>query len=168
MGLDKNILLAVDESEETTRVVQYVADVIGNRKDFRIRLFHVLPPLPAALLEFGSSENAERERSLDRKTEAQRDEWLGAAEEATQPVFEKAKDILETAGVPTECLETQFGISVNQGDVMTDILEEARENDFGTIVVGRQSFSPLKELFEHHLADELVRHGDGLTIWVVE
>ena len=40
--------------------------------------------------------------------------------------------------------------------------------EFGTIVAGRQSFSVLRELFEHHLADELVRHGQGLTIWVVE
>ena len=168
MGLDNNILLTVDESEETTRVVQYVADMIGSRKDFRIRLFHVLPPLPPKLLEFGGSENPKRERSLDRKIEDQRDEWLNAAQEATQPVFDKAKNILEAAGVPSECLETQFGICVSQGDVMTDILEEARENEFGTIVVGRHSFSALRELFEHHLADELVRHGHGLTIWVVE
>jgi nucleotide-binding universal stress UspA family protein len=168
MGLDKKILLTVDESEETMRVVQYVADVIGSRNDFRIRLFHVLPPLPPNLLEFGGAENPKRERSLDRKIEDQRDEWLSAAQEATQPVFDKAKNILEAAGVPPGCLETQFGISVNQGDVMVDILEEAREDDFGTIVAGRHSFSALKELFEHHLADELVRHGHGLTIWVVE
>lgn len=83
-------------------------------------------------------------------------------------VFDQAKRILEEAGVPPESLETQFGISVSQGDVVTDLLDEARENDFGTIVAGRRSFSALRELFEHHLADELVRHGQGLTIWVVE
>ena len=69
-----------------------------------------------------------------------RDEWLEAAQAATQPVFDKAKAILETAGVPSESLETRFGISVSQGDVVTDLLEEARENDFGTIVAGRRSF----------------------------
>lgn len=168
MGLDKNILVSVDDSEESARVVRYVADIIGGRADFHIRLFHVLPPLPPNLLEFGGAENPKRERSLDRKIEDERDEWLDAAQKATQPVFDKAKSILEAAGVPPESLETQFGISVNQGDVVTDILDEARENDFGTIAVGRQSFSTLRELFEHHAADELVRHGQGLTIWVVE
>lgn len=168
MALDKNILVSVDETEESMRVVRYVADMIGDRSGFRIRLFHVLPPLPPNLLEFGGAENPKRERSLDREIEDERDEWLDAAQKATQPVFDKAKSILEAAGVPPESLETQFGISVSRGEVLNDILDEARENDFGTIVVGRHSFSVLKELFEHHLADELVRHGQGLTIWVVE
>jgi nucleotide-binding universal stress UspA family protein len=168
MALDKNILVSVDDSEESMRVVRYVADVIGGREGFRIRLFHVLPPLPPNLLEFGGAENPKRERSLDRKVEDERDAWLDAAQKATQPVFDSAKSILEGAGVPPESLETQFGISVSQGDVITDILDEARENDFSTIAVGRHSFSGLRELFEHHLADELVRRGQGLTIWVVE
>jgi len=168
MALDKNILVSVDDSDASTRVVRYVADVIGSREGFRIRLFHVLPPLPPSMLEFGGAEDPKRERTLDRNVEDARDEWLEAAQKATQAVFDKAKSILEDAGVPPESLETQFGISVSQGDVVTDILEEARENDFGTIVAGRHSFSKLRELFEHHLADELVRHGQGLTIWVVE
>ena len=168
MGLDKNILVSVDDTDESMRVVQYVADVVGTGEGFRIRLFHVLPPLPPELLEFGGSESPKRERSLDREVEDQRDTWLDAAQKVTQPVFDKAKGILEAAGVVPEALETQYGISVSQGDVVTDLLEEARENDFGTIVAGRQSFSYLRELFEHHLADELVRHGQGLTIWVVE
>lgn len=168
MGLDKNILVSVDDTDESMRVVQYVADVVGRGEGFRIRLFHVLPPLPPELLEFGGSESPKRERSLDREVGDQRDTWLDAAQKATQPVFDKAKGILKAAGVVPEALETQYGISVSQGDVVTDLLEEARENDFGTIVAGRQSFSVLRELFEHHLADELVRHGQGLTIWVVE
>lgn len=168
MAFDKNILVSVDDSEESTRVVRYVADIVGGSRDFRIRLFHVLPPLPPNLLEFGGAENPKRERSLDREVEDERDEWLDAAQKATQPVFDNAKRTLEAAGAPPESLETQFGISVNQGDVVTDILDEARQNGFGTIVAGRQSFSTLRELFEHHLADELVRQGQGLTIWVVE
>lgn len=168
MALDKNILVSVDDSDASTRAVRYVADMIGDREGFRIRLFHVLPPLPPDLLEFGGTENPKVERSLDRSIEAKRDEWLDAAQKATQPVFDRAKSILENAGVPSESLETQFGISVIEGDVVTDILDEARENDFGTIVAGRHSFSALKELFQHHLADELVRHGQGMTLWVVE
>lgn len=168
MAFDKSILVSVDDSDVSTRVVRYVAEMIGGREGFRVRLFHVLPPLPPELLEFGGSESPKRERSLDRKVQDERDGWLDAAQKATRPVFDKAKGILEAAGVPPESLETQFGISVSRGDVVTDILEEARENDFGTIVAGRHSFSALRELFEHHFADELVRHGQGLTIWVVE
>lgn len=37
-----------------------------------------------------------------------------------------------------------------------------------TIVVGRQSFSRLRDLFHYHVANELVRKGQGFSIWVVE
>ena len=67
MGLDKSILVSVDDSDESIRVVQYVADIVGAREGFRIRLFHVLPPLPPELLEFGGAESPQRERSLDRE-----------------------------------------------------------------------------------------------------
>jgi K+-sensing histidine kinase KdpD len=51
---------------------------------------------------------------------------------------------------------------------VTNILEGARANQCGTVVVGRQSFSWLQELFQHHIGEELIRRGQGLAIWVVE
>lgn len=37
-----------------------------------------------------------------------------------------------------------------------------------SIVVGRRSHSWLREVVQHHIADELVRQGASFTIWVVE
>ena len=45
---------------------------------------------------------------------------------------------------------------------------EPQERDYGTVVVGRHSFCGLKRLFQHHVGEELVRTGKGITIWVVK
>jgi hypothetical protein len=38
----------------------------------------------------------------------------------------------------------------------------------GTIVIGRESVSGLKEFFADHAADSLIRKGEGFAFWVVE
>jgi K+-sensing histidine kinase KdpD len=64
--------------------------------------------------------------------------------------------------------ETQLATSLNGEAVATSILEAARANRCGTVVIGRESFPWLKELFQHHMGDELIRRGRGLAIWVIE
>ena len=65
-------------------------------------------------------------------------------------------------------METQLATPLNGEAVVTNILEAARANQCGTVVVGRDSFSWLQELFQHHVGEELVRRGQGFAIWVVE
>ena len=47
------ILLAVDESENSHRVVQYVGSLLGRTPEVAVTLFHVLKPMPRGLLEIG-------------------------------------------------------------------------------------------------------------------
>ena len=47
------ILLAVDESENSHRVVQYVGSLLSRTPDVVVTLFHVLKPMPRGLLEHG-------------------------------------------------------------------------------------------------------------------
>jgi nucleotide-binding universal stress UspA family protein len=162
------ILIAVDDSEASSRAVAYVATLIGGKKGFSVRLFHVLTPLSPELLEFVGSENTDVEERMEAEERAAQARWIKAAEKAAQPVFTQAESILRKAGVPLEAVETQFSTSVSNQDMVADILEEARASQCGTIVVGRESFSKLKELFRHHVGDELLRKGQGFTIWVVE
>ena len=64
--------------------------------------------------------------------------------------------------------ETQLAIPLSGEAVVANILEAARANQCGTVVVGRQSFSWPQELSQHHIGEELLRKGQGLAIWVVE
>ena len=50
---DKRLLVILDGSPISKRAVKYVASWVGRRRGFRLCLAHVLPPLPAGLLEHG-------------------------------------------------------------------------------------------------------------------
>lgn len=168
MNTNRRILVAIDDSEASHQAVTYVARMIGKQEDIQVRLFHVLDPLPPEMLEFPGSENIETEERMDAAEQAAQEQWLETVEKAAQPVFTRAKAVLHAAGVPDRAVETQCCLSITRKDVAADIVEEARASRCGTVVVGRTSFSKLRELFQQHIADELVRRGHGLTIWVVE
>lgn len=168
MDVNKRILVAVEDSEASKRAVTYVAKLIGGRQGFSVRLFHVLAPLSPELLETPGSEDMAEEAKLEKEVQDAQAQWLAVAERAAQPVFAQAKSILSEAGVPSEAIETHISTSITRQEVATDILEAAQAGKCGTIVVGRSSFSRFKELFRHHVADELVRNAQGMTIWVVE
>jgi nucleotide-binding universal stress UspA family protein len=164
MSMYHNLLIAVDDSEATARAVTYVASIVDKQRDFRLQLFHVAPILPE-LLEFGGSENPQVEDSREAELDKSRLDYL---EDLAQAVFTQAQAILDRAGVPASAVKTHFLTTINGEDVIQNLLEAAQTNACDTIVVGRQSHSWLRELVRHHIADELVRKGEGFTIWVVE
>ncbi len=168
MDPSKRILVAVDNSEASSRVVSYVAKMVGRRSGFRVHLVHVLPSFPPALLEFGGAEKPVQEERLEAAEHAARIRWLDRAEKAARPVLARAKWILRKAGMPISAMETQFSTSTSGEEVVADILEAARASRCGTVVVGRESLPGLKGLFRHHVGDELIKRGHGLTVWVVE
>jgi nucleotide-binding universal stress UspA family protein len=168
MNANKYILLAVDDSEATTRAVTYVASIIEGQLGVRLCLLHVFAPLPPKLLEFGGAENPAEEEKREAVQKDARTQWIARAKACAEDIFAKAQSILCTAGVPAHAVETQLATPLNGEAVVTNILEAARANQCGTVVVGRDSFSWLQELFQHHVGEELVRRGQGFAIWVVE
>jgi K+-sensing histidine kinase KdpD len=124
--------------------------------------------MPSGLLEFGGAEAPAMEERLEQDLKAAQAQWVAQAEQATMPMFTHMKAILHKAGVPTRAIATQIATLINGQDVVTEILAAAEAGQYGTIVVGREAFSRLKELFYHHVGDEILRRGQGFTTWVVE
>jgi nucleotide-binding universal stress UspA family protein len=165
MNREKKLLIATDGSDASERAVAYVSQVLEGRTDVRIRLFYVLPHLPPALLEWGGTADPKREQ---RFLDAERERFIKEAEEQVRPRMDRAFSLLVHAGIPESAIETQFFPSVATVDLVEDILEVARNEDFGTVVVGRECWSWIREKFRHHYCDELIRQANGLTVWVVE
>lgn len=168
MNPKARILIAVDDSEVSHRAVDYVAMMIGRRRGFRVYLFHILPSYPPELLEHGGSENPDLEERIEAEMRSKQAEWLEEAERASQLMLDKAKAILHDAGVPTRSIATQFYVPIRGENLVSDILLQAKADDCDTIVVGRETFSGLQRLLQHHVADDLIRRGYNHTIWVVE
>jgi K+-sensing histidine kinase KdpD len=164
----KRLLIAVDDSEASYRAVTYVGCIIGGCEDFRVCLLHALPPLPRELLACGGSSDPQQEEQEEARIKTEQSRWVEAVVHAAEPVFTRAKGILHEAHVSADAVETQITDTVNTQDTVLDILEAARAQQCGTVVVGRESFHGLKALLTSHVGDTLIRQAQGLTVWVVE
>src|SRR5215813_9262149 len=119
----KHILIAVDDSEASYRAVTYVGSIIGGCEGFRVCLLHALPPLPRELLEFGGSEDPRQEERNEACLHTEQARWIEAVAQAAEPVFTRAKQILQEARVPEHAVETQIVDTVNTQDTVLDILD---------------------------------------------
>jgi nucleotide-binding universal stress UspA family protein len=159
------ILLAVDESENSHRAVQYVGSLLRRTQDVTVTLFHVLIPLPRQLLEHGGSEDPSVEGRLDAQLHKDQESWYQKEREVKCPVLIKARDTLEKSGFDSARVVLKFG---HEEDVARSILEEAQSGPYETIVVGRHGTSGIRQIFVGGITDQLLRNAKGLAIWVVD
>ncbi len=159
------VLLAVDESENSHRVVQYVGSLLRRTPDVAVTLFHVLKPMPRELLEHGGSESPAAEAQLSVQLQSGQDAWIRKERESECHVLRKACETLTQSGFDTSHVALKFG---HEDDIARNILEEARSGHHETIVVGRHGTSRIKRIFGGGVTDQLLRDAKGLAIWVVE
>ena len=79
--------------------------------------------------------------------------------------MKKAKEMLLEAGIP----EAQIKTKVVDGsrDAASDILKEARNNDYGTVVLGRRGYSGVKEFFMGSVTRKVLQDCAGMAVWLV-
>jgi nucleotide-binding universal stress UspA family protein len=163
---NKRILLAADGSEASLGALQYLIDTIAGNPAFHVGLVHLR--LPPRMLEWGGSED----QAVEDKVSAERAEAYQKMEEEAlekgRAMLHKMQQSLVEKGIDVNSLVVKFEEPLDPKRVARDILQTASEGDYGTVVVGRHSFTGLKRLFQHHVGEELVRKGQGVTVWVVE
>lgn len=159
------ILLAVDESENSRRVVRYVGSLLRGTSDVAVTLFHVLKPMPRELLEHGGSENPAVEAQLSMQLRDEQEAWIRKEGEAECHILKQACEALNQSGFDTGRVTLKFG---HEDDVANNILDEARIGQHETIVVGRHGTSRVKRVFGGGVTDQLLRDAKGFALWVVE
>ena len=165
---DTRLLIILDGSATSKRAVKYVASLVGRRRGFRLCLVHVLPPLPAQLLEHGGSENPAQEARLEADLQAEQQRWISAAKNTSQKDLDNARVTLRKAGIPAKSIQALFCNPDEGRNAADDILGMARGCKCRTIVVSRRSVSWFHELFSQELPEELLRRGKGFSLWVIE
>lgn len=159
------ILLAVDESENSHRVVRYVGSLLRRTPDVAVTLFHVLKPMPRELLEHGGSENPAAEAQLSAQLHDEQEAWIRKERESECHVLKKACETLTRSGFDTSRVALKFGY---EDDIARNILEEARSGHHETIAVGRHGTSRINRIFGGGVTDQLLRDAKGFAIWLVE
>src|SRR4030042_2908925 len=154
--MSQKILIAMDESEYSMKAVRYVADTV-NPKAVEITLFSVLPEVPGIGLE--------KEPSLIPLFASKMLELKGLTEEKRkimESVTDSARKILEEAGIPGD--KISINIQVKKVGIARDIMFEAQEGKYNTIVVGRRGVSAIKEFMFGSISNKVVSFARNCTV----
>ena len=148
---NKNILIAVDESENAGRAVSYVAQMLGGVIGFRVTILHVV---------------AEPEQDYF-PTSTEREKWLSQHKQKVDVMLEGYRRILINAGFGSN--EVTVRSTIRYCPSMAEcILAERDEPEYSTIVVGRQGLSRSEEFLFGSISSKIVNHARNCTVWVVE
>ena len=149
--LNKNILIAVYDSENSRRAVRYVGYLLGNMEGIHITLLHVIP---------------EPEEDYFPEDE-QKKQWLTKYREKLDAILEEYSQMLVADGFKKDALEKR--LTLRYCPSMAEcILAERDERLYGTIVVGRQGLSRKEEFLFGSISSKIVNHARRCTVWVVE
>jgi nucleotide-binding universal stress UspA family protein len=165
MSTSKRILVAVENSAAALRAVSYVADMVGGKRDFHVGLLHL--ELPPRMLEWGGSEDPKIEDKISSERADAYQQLEEQAIEGGQTLLQRLQGMLAERGIDVAALLVQFEEPLDPKHITHHVLKTAKEQNYATVVVGQRAFSGLKRLFRHHVGEELVRTGEGITTWVV-
>jgi nucleotide-binding universal stress UspA family protein len=149
----KKILIAIDNSENAIRAVDHAGFMLAGT-DCQVTLFHTM----RHLRRFVPMEVLEEAPELEQL-------WKSRAGQEIEPYMKKAREMLLAAGLN----ETQISTRVVDGSrsAANDILEEARSDGYGTIVLGRRGLSGVKEFFMGSVTSKVLQNSAGLAVWIV-
>jgi nucleotide-binding universal stress UspA family protein len=148
---NKNILIAVDESDNSRRAVSYVAQLLGGLGKFKVTLLHVVP-------------KPEEDFFKDAKEEKK---WLQNYSHKIAALLEQYRQTLIRWGFVAS--DVTIRSPVRYCSSMAEcILAERDEVDYDTIVVGRQGLSQNEDFVFGSISSKLVTHARKCTVWVVE
>ncbi|UCF93930.1 MAG: universal stress protein [Desulfobacterales bacterium] len=151
LTFNKNILIAVDESENARRAVTYVAQLIEGMAGFRVTLLHVIPDPEEDYFP----------------TSAEKDKWLRQYTQKTESLLENYRQMLLRAGFAQDAVRVRTTLRYCPS-MAECILAEREETEYSTIVVGRQGRSRSEEFLFGSISSKIVNHARNCTVWVVE
>ncbi|MFH2218944.1 MAG: universal stress protein [Pseudomonadota bacterium] len=145
---DEKVLVSVDGSENANRAVDFVASALGG-SNYKITLLHVIRgDLEAELPHlFVSGESV-----------------MEAIEEINA-VFDEAKQRLMDAGFASHQITPKI-VSGSRSRAGA-IVQEARDGDYGTIVLGRRGLSKVKEFFMGRVSNKVIHTIRNRAVWVI-
>jgi nucleotide-binding universal stress UspA family protein len=149
--LNKNILIAVDDSDNSRRAVHYVGYLLGQVDGIEVTLLHVIP-----------------EPEEDYFSEAdQKQQWIEKYRERMNAVLSTYKQMLGEAGFSEAAVEQRMPLRFCPS-MAECILSERKQRQYGTIVVGRQGLSRKEEFLFGSISSKIVNHARHCAVWVVE
>lgn len=149
--LNKNILIAVDDSDNSRRAVDYVGFLLGKVEGVQATLLHVIP---------------EPEEDYFPEAE-QKQRWIEGYRQRMTTVMAGYRQMLVQAGFPESAVAQEMPLRFCPS-MAECILSERKQRSYGTVVVGRQGLSRKEEFLFGSISSKIVNHARHCAVWVVE
>jgi nucleotide-binding universal stress UspA family protein len=147
------VLICLDASENALEGVDYAGFMLSGT-DCRITLFHSM----RRLRRYVPKEVLMEAHDLDQL-------WKEQAGRQISLNMQKAREMLLDTGLDSKQINTK--VVNGSRSAAYDILKEANDNDYGTIVLGRRGVSALKEFIMGSVASKILHNSVGFAVWVV-
>ncbi len=160
----KNLLIAVDGSENSIRAIDYVGEMLGHTATTKIMLLHI-------------------ERFPDRDLFADDDAWkenCAQVREEMKAFLGSARQMLMDKGISEGIIEQRYVVSCKSPladqaqfrcsrgtSIAQEILAVLKEEGYGTVVIGRRGVSKAEEFLFGSVSNRIIHHAQGCTVWVV-
>ncbi len=148
---NKNILIAVDDSENAHRAVTYVGQLLGDTDGFKVTILHVIAAPEDDFFP----------------TEEEREQWLEKRKKNVGEMLEEYRNELIKAGFKSENVSVRSMLKYCPS-MAECILAERDDTQYSTIVVGRQGISRSEEFLFGSISSKIVTHARKCTVWIVE
>ena len=155
--MDKKILVAIDDSENAMRAVEFIANLFAT--DSKITLFNVIQDT-AALCEMNSPELTPYFKSQQSSfclLEEKKQELVNQA-------VQKAKEILMDAGFEEKNITVKSVIK--KRGIARDIIKEAQAG-YNAIVLGRRGLSGIKDFILGSVSQKVSNSAKDISVLVV-
>ena len=147
------VLICLDASENSLEGVDHAGFMLSGT-DCRITLFHSM----RHLRRYVPREVLMEAYDLDQL-------WKEQAGRQISLAIQKAREMLLNAGIDSKQIKTK--VVNGSRSAAHDILKEANDNDYGTIVLGRRGVSALKEFIMGSVTSKILHNSVGFAVWVV-
>lgn len=149
--VNRHLLVAVDESENSRRVVHYISELMKGVSGCRIVLFSIIPDPSDEYFD----------------APIKRSEWIEKRQAELIAMLEGYKNLLVGSGFEADKVAVRIDVRYCPS-IAECILEEARRHGCSTIVVGRRGVSKREELIFGSTSSGILHMAQDCTVWVVE
>jgi nucleotide-binding universal stress UspA family protein len=147
---NNKVLLACDGSENAAGVLEFVGSLLGGF-DYEVSLFHVI------------RSNGEGQPEYQHIFSSK--EYTRAAGKEMAEILKAAQTKLIDMGLKTDKVSTQIGEkAISRAGAIAD---RAKQEDFGTIVMGRRGRSHVRDFFIGRVTNKVIHMARDRTVWVI-
>jgi len=155
--MQKKILLAVDDSSPSKRLLQYAVTMSSVITNLHVVLFHI-QPLISLFLQEEAKKKAGAKKDLDRIIEKNK--------AAARALLDDYKDILTDRGISAERIEC-ITRTRNLG-YAKDIIECAQTKLYDAILVGRRGVSGIQKMYSGSVTSDILEQSQVIPVWLVD